>query len=373
MTNANPLDISVLVAAYNVETYLDECLQSLHSQVNVNAEFIVVNDGSTDTTGQICDAYKAKDQRFRIIHKSENEGLILARKTGIENARGRYTVFLDGDDLLSRPEALSDIVREMDLANCDIGGYSVAVFGNRPEIQQSVQQYLAYDRASAYTSSLDILRALYGEQRVMGWSLWSKCYHTEVLKNSVEYIPEEHIVMAEDVFLVFLFVSFSTSFKVLNTAPITNYRFGTGVSTRQNLTADQFRSIAKSLRVIKLLNGTAVKRHLSLDHFSLIQSALIHLLRSTVYSWSLLPNEHKAKAFEYILQEGFYKETLYVVAELFASKDEAICPIMEGTANFINISSPKFSPRKPKRYKRIAHAIRDTIRNSRNYLKNKSN
>ena len=90
MNNANSLDVSVLVAAYNVEAYLGECLESLHSQVNANAEFIVVNDGSTDTTCQICDAYKAKDQRFRIIHKSENEGLILARKTGIENARGRY-------------------------------------------------------------------------------------------------------------------------------------------------------------------------------------------------------------------------------------------------------------------------------------------
>ena len=89
--------ISVIVPVYNVEKYIAKCIESVLNQNYKNIELILVNDGSTDRSGEICDAYKEKDHRIKVIHKS-NGGQSGARNLGIENATGEYVVFLDSDD-----------------------------------------------------------------------------------------------------------------------------------------------------------------------------------------------------------------------------------------------------------------------------------
>lgn len=91
--------ISVVIPVYNVEKYLHECIESVLSQNYDNYEIILVNDGSTDNSGKICDAYATKDKRITVIHK-KNAGLVKARLTGVENAKGQYIVSLDSDDVL---------------------------------------------------------------------------------------------------------------------------------------------------------------------------------------------------------------------------------------------------------------------------------
>lgn len=89
--------ISVIVPLYNVESYVRECLDSLLVQIQADVEFILIDDGSTDRTGSIADEYAEKDSRFRVIH-TVNKGLSAARNCGIEEARGEWLMFLDGDD-----------------------------------------------------------------------------------------------------------------------------------------------------------------------------------------------------------------------------------------------------------------------------------
>lgn len=89
--------ISVIVAIYNVEEYLRVCLDSLASQTYENIEFILVNDGSSDNSENICSEYLKKDSRFKLINQ-ENMGLSAARNTGIDHAKGQYLGFVDGDD-----------------------------------------------------------------------------------------------------------------------------------------------------------------------------------------------------------------------------------------------------------------------------------
>ena len=91
--------LSVVIPVYNIEGYLGKCLDSILAQTFPDYEVIVVNDGSTDRTPQVCDEYAAKDARIRIIHK-ENEGVSVARNTGIEVASGEYFLFFDGDDFM---------------------------------------------------------------------------------------------------------------------------------------------------------------------------------------------------------------------------------------------------------------------------------
>ncbi|MBQ7001955.1 MAG: glycosyltransferase [Oscillospiraceae bacterium] len=94
--NENPL-ISIIVPVYKVEDYLSRCVDSLLDQTYDNLEIILVDDGSPDSCGAICDAYAARDRRVRVIHK-KNGGLSSARNAGIDVARGDYLGFVDSDD-----------------------------------------------------------------------------------------------------------------------------------------------------------------------------------------------------------------------------------------------------------------------------------
>ena len=89
--------ISVVVPVFKVEGYLNRCVDSVLGQTYDNFELILVDDGSPDRCGEICDEYAGRDQRVRVLHK-ENSGLSAARNSGIEIARGDYLTFLDSDD-----------------------------------------------------------------------------------------------------------------------------------------------------------------------------------------------------------------------------------------------------------------------------------
>ncbi len=89
--------ISVIVPVYNVELYLERCVESICNQTYKNLEIILVDDGSPDHCPQMCDAYAAKDKRIKVVHK-QNAGLGMARNSGLEIASGAYVLFIDSDD-----------------------------------------------------------------------------------------------------------------------------------------------------------------------------------------------------------------------------------------------------------------------------------
>ena len=89
--------ISIIIPVYNVEAYLDDCINSLLKQTYKNFEVILINDGSTDNSGIICDQYACKDNRIKVYHKI-NEGVSIARNFGLEKAKGEWVCFIDSDD-----------------------------------------------------------------------------------------------------------------------------------------------------------------------------------------------------------------------------------------------------------------------------------
>ena len=99
--------ISIIIPIYNIERYLHRCLDSVLNQTFEEWQAILVDDGSTDKSGEIAEEYAAKDNRFVVTHK-ENGGLSDARNVGISKATGEYIMFVDGDDFI-HPQAMEII------------------------------------------------------------------------------------------------------------------------------------------------------------------------------------------------------------------------------------------------------------------------
>lgn len=122
--------ISVVIPIFNVEKWLTDCLESIVNQSFNNLELILVNDGSTDNSGEICKIYSQKDNRIKILHK-QNGGLSSARNAGIDAATGKYIVFIDPDDRISEDYfiKLFSIAEEH---NCDavVSGYTTVPNNN---------------------------------------------------------------------------------------------------------------------------------------------------------------------------------------------------------------------------------------------------
>ena len=90
-------EVSMIVPVYQVEKYIAQCIESVLNQTFKDFELILIDDGSKDQSGSICDLYAAKDDRILVIH-TENRGAAAARNVGLDHASGRYITFLDGDD-----------------------------------------------------------------------------------------------------------------------------------------------------------------------------------------------------------------------------------------------------------------------------------
>ena len=110
MEEATPT-ISIIVPVYKVEAYLDRCVQSILNQTFSDFELILVDDGSPDRCGQMCDAYAQGDRRVRVIHK-KNGGLSDARNAGIDAARGEYLGFVDSDDEIA-PDMYESLLQNL--------------------------------------------------------------------------------------------------------------------------------------------------------------------------------------------------------------------------------------------------------------------
>lgn len=169
--------ISVIVPIYNVEDYLDECVNSLINQTYKSLEIILVDDGSSDSSGQICDSYQKKDSRINVIHK-ENGGLSSARNAGIDVCTGKYISFVDGDDRIYS-NAYEHCISLMKKYNCDCiqYSYSVSPEDDSDDLDETVKIYEGKDILNCY---------LYDSTRTGSYSVW-RCLFSKSLIGKVRF------------------------------------------------------------------------------------------------------------------------------------------------------------------------------------------
>lgn len=184
---ANP-KISVIVPVYNVEKFLPRCLDSLLAQTFSDFEILLIDDGSKDRSGNICDNYAFKDQRIRVFHK-ENGGVASARQLGVDEARGEYSIHADGDDWVE-PDMLQCFYDKAKETNADIVIADYYIQRNNRQIY--VSQKLRSQEP------IDVLKDILSN-RLFG-ALWHKLIkHSLYKRYNVRFIPR--INYCEDVLI----------------------------------------------------------------------------------------------------------------------------------------------------------------------------
>lgn len=189
------LKYSIVVPTYNVEKFIGKCIDSLINQTYKNLEIILVDDGSKDSSGTICDEYAQKDTRIKVIHKV-NAGLGMARNTGLENTTGDYIAFIDGDDIID--------LRTIEIANSylskkkyDVFNYDASSFFDekeiiRPKISNKSFEYLDDD-----VQNVALPKMIYrlNEANGLNGSACTKLYSIKLLREiGFKYVSERKFI-----------------------------------------------------------------------------------------------------------------------------------------------------------------------------------
>lgn len=195
--------ISVIVPIYNVAEYLEKCLSSITHQTCHQLQIILVDDGSTDGSSQICDKYKQRDERIVVIHK-QNGGLVSARKAGLRVATGRYIGYVDGDDWIE-PDMYEHLLRCMEKTGADIIETDYYIEDAGSGTSKLIKSKLGYGSFDAS----DIIPIMlcdkdFNECRLKPY-LWSKLFKREILE-PIQLSVDEKIGCGEDAAVIYPYI-----------------------------------------------------------------------------------------------------------------------------------------------------------------------
>ena len=177
MSEKENIKVSIIVPVYNVEMFVSRCIESICEQTHKNIEIILVDDGSTDGSGEICDKYSLKDSRIRVVHK-DNSGVSATRNVGIRICKGDYICFVDGDDYVM-PDYV-DYMLEMAIEQKADIALTMYMFGNFDEVQQKKDKIYVWNDEEAVEAIL-CYRVPIG--------CYCKLFRTDLLKD-VKFIDE---------------------------------------------------------------------------------------------------------------------------------------------------------------------------------------
>jgi len=232
--------ISVIVPVYNVEKYLKECVDSILNQTIKNLEIILVDDGSLDNSGTICDSYALKDERIKVIHK-KNGGLSSARNAGLDNATGEYIMFCDSDDMFF-PSSCEVMFNEIEKTKAD---YVIGNYINCDE-DSKLWDNPVFNKEKYNNFKLDI-KDYKKSFFIMNSSACNKIYRKSFLdKLNLRFVEK---VPAEDaIFTTHCFIHSKNVYYTNEVMYIYRQRINDSIST--NLSYNYFIGISKAYKII---------------------------------------------------------------------------------------------------------------------------
>lgn len=221
--------VSIIVPVYQVKEYLDMCVQSLRVQTYRNLEIILIDDGSTDGSGQLCDRYAREDVRVKVLHQ-KHRGPSGARNEGLKLATGDYIAFVDSDDAVAFDfiEILYTMIIEYhaQIAVCSF-----------EKGEQVVWHHRNGDKGRKYCiGANEMLIQWHGKRKKVETVVWNKLYHRSVFGGKTDIFPEGKI--HEDVYVSHLFVDHAERIAVTD-RKLYFYRSRNGSITKSSVTKER--------------------------------------------------------------------------------------------------------------------------------------
>lgn len=208
------MQFSIIVPVYNVERYLEKCLDSILNQSWKEFELILVDDGSTDASGEICDRYALKDSRIQVIHQM-NQGLSGARNTGLDHAAGEWIVFVDSDDRVEA-ELLESVNIQMDLHPADLYCYNARKVNEQGEETERLL-YAVENETVIFTGEKDRFAFFFNRfmQYQTGWEVWSRIFRRSLIEaHGLRFVSTREI-FAEDYLFTFQYLLYAKRLRFL--------------------------------------------------------------------------------------------------------------------------------------------------------------
>ena len=190
--------VSVIIPVYNVEKYIERCISSVVNQSYKNLQIILVNDGSKDTSGAICEKWKNKDNRISVIHK-QNEGLGYARNTGLQVATGKYCSFIDSDDYI-KTNMYEKVIAQLEKEQADICYYGlINVWTNKTsEIKEYPTKLVYVGEAILRDLFVPAIGAV--KENFINVSVCTAIYRLGCIRENSIMFNSEKVCLCEDLF-----------------------------------------------------------------------------------------------------------------------------------------------------------------------------
>ena len=229
--------VTVIISVYNAEKYIERCVNSICQQTYQNIEMILINDGSKDKSGELCDLYAKKDARITVVHQL-NQGVSAVRNVGIKKAHGEYIIFVDVDDFLERD--MNNELVKCTVNNClTVGGYYIDI--EKGKYENSVP--VLYEKKKV--SKVDKKQVVTVYKKGLLCSVWNKLYLTKIIKdNNLHFF--ENMSLAEDALFNLNYLTASNNDFIILNKPLYHYIKRENESLDQKYRSDFF-EIQKTL------------------------------------------------------------------------------------------------------------------------------
>ena len=234
--------ISIVIPAYNVGNYLQECLDSVRNQTFSDIEAIVVNDASPDNVGEVAAQAAAQDARIRVVTNNPNMGTHRTRMAGVENASGEYTFFLDGDDAL-KPDMCEQLAAEIDKHPVDVLHFGLTVVAANDLLENERQAFETFNNTPTPDSTgEDIVRDIFDESRgyKVDWRVTQRLYKTSLLKKAFAAMTRDRLGRSQDGYECFVVSAFAQSYHSCKDCRGYIYYYGRGISGTNMINAAKY-------------------------------------------------------------------------------------------------------------------------------------
>lgn len=207
--------LSIIIPIYNAERFLCKCLDSILEQTYTDFEVILIDDGSTDTSSEICQKYSFNDNRFRYIRK-DNGGVYQSRIYGAERASGTYITFCDADDFYANRYAFACLYEEITKSNCQViqFGY-IKKYNHLRRKRVEVKSSLDTDRNCFLAQEYPKLLCSFWEGSHLTTNVWNKVYHRSLISNLPSSDIAEKVFWGEDLIINLHLLSDCESFRFI--------------------------------------------------------------------------------------------------------------------------------------------------------------